>query len=265
MNILNKVIFVFLLAFIQFSTASEKKGVGLADLQASDRIESLNVAWYYTWKPLPINGVAADKFVPMIWGGAKERISRQFSRFQSDKKLPVLLGFNEPNKKDQSNMSVNQAIRLWPKLAQLTERLGSPAPAGVLTSWFDRFYRIAKQKKLKLDFMAVHWYGPPDAKKFLAKIDRVYQKYRLPIWITEFAVADWKAKNKPGTNQFSDTQVLAFMRTVLPELEKRDYVERYAWFGAGKHSLTHEQVRTSRLFEKNGDLTPLGKFYADFR
>jgi hypothetical protein len=242
--------------------ASDKKGVGLIDLRADDRIKALNVAWYYTWKPLPIEGVAAEKFVPMIWGGP--HLEKQLSVLKARGPVPVLLGFNEPDRVDQANMSVQKAILSWPQLVLLAGRLGSPAPAGVLGPWFDRFHRRTQEKGLKMDFMAVHLYVPPDPKKFLAKIDAVYEKYRLPIWITEFAVADWSAKDKPGSNRYSEEEVLAFMKSVLPELEKRQYVERYAWFGAGNHSLTHEQVRTSRLFEKDGTLTPLGQYYSQF-
>jgi hypothetical protein len=242
--------------------ASDKKGVGLIDLHAGDRIKALNVAWYYTWKLQPIEGVAAEKFVPMIWGG--RHLEEQLSVLKARGTVPVLLGFNEPDRVDQANMSVQKAILPWSQLVPLAGRLGSPAPAGVLSPWFDRFYRMTQEKGLKMDFMAVHVYGPPDPKKFLAKVDAMYEKYHLPIWITEFAVADWSAKGKPGSNRYSEEEVLAFMKSVLPELEKRQFVERYAWFGAGNHSLTHEQARTSRLFEKDGTLTPLGKYYSQF-
>lgn len=242
--------------------ASDKKGVGLIDLHAGDRIEALNVAWYYTWKLQPIDGVAAEKFVPMVWGG--RHLEKQLSVLKARGTVPVLLGFNEPNKRDQANMSVQKAILSWSQLEPLAGRLGSPAPAGVLGPWFDNFYNMVRKKGLKMDFMAVHLYGPPDPQKFLAKLDAVYEKYHLPIWITEFAVADWSAKGKSGSNRYSEEEVLAFMKSVLPELEKRQYVERYAWFGAGNHALTHEQVRTSRLFEKDGTLTPLGKYYSQF-
>lgn len=242
--------------------ASDKKGVGLADLHAGDRIDALNVAWYYTWKPQPIEGIAADKFVPMIWGGY--RFEKELSVLKASGITPVLLGFNEPDVANQANMSVQKAILSWPQLSSLASRLGSPAPAEALGPWFDRFYHTANKKELKMDFMTVHLYSPPDPQKFLAKIDAVYEKYHLPIWLTEFAVADWSAKGRQGSNRYSEEEVLAFMKSVLPELEKRQYVERYAWFGAGNHSLTHEQLRTSRLFEKDGTLTPLGQYYSQF-
>lgn len=253
--------------YASLASASDKKGVGLADLHAADRLEALGVAWYYTWKPWPIEGAKAE-FVPMIWGGP--RTGEHLAALQEKARVPALLVINEPNKTDQANMSVEEVVRLWPAFEPLAERLSSPAPAGVLGPWFDKFHRMAKARGLRYEFMAVHLYGPPDPEKFLAKIDAVYEKYRLPIWITEFAVADWDAapKNCRGDcpqNRYSEAQVLAFMQAVLPELEKRSYVERYAWFGAGRHSLSHEQVRTSRLFERDGRLTPLGCFYASFQ
>lgn len=45
------------------------------------------------------------------------------------------------------------------------------------------------------------------------------------------------------------------MQTVLPELEKRSYVERYTWLGAGVNHSLIKQVCTSRLFGKMEDLT----------
>ena len=49
-----------------------------------------------------------------------------------------------------------------------------------------------------------------------------------------------------------------FMRTVLPELDRRDYIVRYAWFT----DYSSNQLWTSALFDDEGVLTPLGEFYA---
>lgn len=264
--------FIILCVVLSFSGipawASDKKGVGLADIKGAKRIAALNVAWYYTWKLTPIEGVSAEKFVPMIHG--RNGLQRDMKELQARGKVATLLVINEPNKVDQANLSVDAVVRLWPEIEKLADNISTPSVAGITSPWFDRFYRIAKNKNLKMDFMAVHIYGPPNAEKILHKIDAAYKKYRMPIWITEFAVADWDASPKKCKsnckNRYSEDEVLAFMKEVLPELEKRPYITHYAWFGAGKnHPFTHEQVRTSRLFEKNGDLTPLGKFYADFQ
>lgn len=257
---------VVLLAFSLVTSAwpSDKKGVGLAELDASDRIEALDVAWYYTWKPYPIEGVPAEKFVPMLRSRGGRALERHIAHFRSKGKVPVLLALNEPNVAKGDNMSVEEVIQRWPEISDLAEQIGSPAPSGALGPWFDQFYLYVGKYGLRLDFMALHLYSAPDPKSFLSKIDAVYERYRLPIWITEFAVADWEALKKPNKNRYSEGEVLAFMRAVLPELEKRPYIIRYAWFGASDYCLHHEEVRTSRLFESDGSLTPLGRFYADF-
>lgn len=245
--------------------ASEKKGVGLAELDAGARIETLDVAWYYTWKPFPLAGAPLEKFVPMVSGGQGGKLFEEHLAYQKKQgKVPYLLVFNVPNKEQHANKSVAEVIQLWPQLEHLADNLSTPAPSNPMRRWFVRFIEKARQLRLKMDFMAVHYYTPPDPKEFLDKVDATYRKYGMPLWITEFAVADWAATGHRGSNRYSDEQVLDFMKAVLPELEKRPYVVRYAWFGAGDYWLKHEELRTSRLFEKDGSLTRLGRFYAEF-
>jgi len=245
--------------------SSDKKGVGLAAIKnGAPRIEALNLAWYYTWRPNHIEGVESVEFIPMIWGG-KQRLEREVAILKAQGKVDTLLVINEPNKRNQAHMSAQKVVDYWPELASLTNRISSPAPAGTKMNWLDAFNKKMKKNNYSYSFLAVHIYGPPNAETFLARVDNVYNKYKKPLWITEFAVADWSAIGMPlGTNRYSEQQVLEFMKAVLPELEKRDYVERYAWYGAGKNSSRKEQVRTSRLFEKDGSLSELGRYYANF-
>lgn len=259
------------LIFTATISASEKKGIGLADLNSKSRVESLHVKWYYTWKPQPIKGITQIEFVPMLTGKTR-KVDSQISELLKLKNIPYLLAFNEPDRTDQDNMSVEEVVQLWPKISVLSKKISSPAISGPLTPWFDKFYRIAKKHDIKYDFMAIHVYCPPDATKFLNQLDQTYSKYKMPIWITEFAVADWSVSKrnckKPKDmckNRYSEDEVMTFMKTVLPELEKRPFIERYAWYGAGKLAYSQEAGRPSRLFEKDGSLTPLGKFYAEFK
>ncbi len=117
----------------------------------------------------------------------------------------------------------------------------------------------AASRKLNIGFIAVHWYGGPDSNRFLALIDRVHEFYTLPVWVTEFAVADWKSTKFGTPNRFTETDVIGFMKEVVPELERRDYVERYAWFGG---TTKKESLRPSLLFDDEGGLTAVGRAYA---
>jgi len=79
----------------------------------------------------------------------------------------------------------------------------------------------------------------------------------MPIWITEFAVRDGNAST-PADNIYTDQQVYNFMRTLLPGLESRSFVERYSWFHSPRDN---PFVTSSALFENNGELTKLGRLY----
>jgi hypothetical protein len=252
------IINILLLSFLIFPLfASEKKGVGVYNADFAQRVNVLNVGWYYSWKPSPLNGVINARFIPLIWGG--NRYEEQLKFLQDANSSDILLGFNEPDNQKQSFMNVEEALDKWRVIQSLTKLIGSPAVINPYGKWFKQFYAEVKRQGLKMDFLAIHWYGPPDIHSFLNELDALHAQYGKPIWITEFAVADWDS-NKHGKNRYSEEEVLEFMKKVLPELEKRDYIVRYAWYGVGNT----EAVWTSRLFEKDGTLTELGCYYAYF-
>lgn len=258
------------LSFVLPTLAAEeaaiiKKGIGLGGdpTVVEKQLKALNVGWHYnwsaSWKGRDVNGVA---YVPMIfrqneWAVASlEKLGVPKSKMQSR----PLLGYNEPDGKEQGNMTVEQALKFWPELEKTNRRLGSPAAVHPDNEWMTSFMKGAAEKKPRVDFVCVHWYGPRNADKFIARIKEIHGLYKKPIWITEFAIADWSAKTLKD-NRHSPRDVLEFMEDVLPELEKLDFVERYAWFPGkpGDPRLGH-----SALFDKQGNLTELGQFYSKF-
>ncbi|MFM7181707.1 MAG: glycoside hydrolase family protein [Verrucomicrobiales bacterium] len=244
-----------------------KKGccMGGADAERTEkRIKSLNVGWHYnwtaSWKGRDIKGVP---FVPMIFkndqwtAGSLDKVKVAKSKMGSS----PLLGFNEPDGKAQANMTVEQALKFWPELEKTNRRLGSPATVHPDNEWMKAFMKGADEKGLRVDFVCVHWYGQLDAEKFIERMREIHELYDKPIWITEFAIADWSAKSL-RENKYTDRDVLKFMEDVLPELEKLEFVERYAWFDA---KADDPKLGRSALFDKAGELTELGRFYADFK
>ena len=89
-------------------------GFSPSDAQAR-AIAEINVSWFYTWQPYPMRITQPDRveFVPMIWG---ETFVEPKQLELAKKNGSVLLGFNEPDLPDQANMTVQQALDLWPHL-----------------------------------------------------------------------------------------------------------------------------------------------------
>jgi hypothetical protein len=120
------------------------------------------------------------------------------------------------------------------------------------------FMTEADRLGYRIDYTGVHWYGGTHVADFKAKMRRIYEKYgRRPILITEFAPADWEAKTL-AQNRHKPHLVLAFMKEVLPWLERQDWVAGYAWY-----SFEHNQAvgHTSSFFDGNGNLTACGRYY----
>jgi hypothetical protein len=245
-----------------------KKGICMGGGGASpqvieDRIRSLNVAWHYNWTPAwKGRELKGAPFVPMFFGDNKWShdglAGLKVAKSKAD--ANPLLGFNEPDGAKQANMTVARALQLWPLLEKTNRRLGSPATVHADNEWMKDFMERADEEGLRVDFICVHWYGECDADKFLARLETIHGLYEKPIWITEFAPADWSAKSaKDNRNKPSD--VLRFMKAVLPRLEKLKYVERYAWFTAKPD---HRALGPAALFDENGALTELGDFYSGF-
>ena len=226
---------------------------GVANSPCAD-IEKLNVAWYYNWGLA--SGKCGAEFVPMISGRTEKTADdvRSAVTKVAAAGYHTVLGFNEPNKASQSNLTVDQAIALWPELTAKGDiRVGSPATSSdALNTWFTDFMTRVDAKGLRVDFIAVHWYGwnqgscSADAKefeKYLHSVELITGN--RPIWITELGCLN---KSNVDAKQVQD-----FYAGVLTVLARHPRVERYAWYPwIGNHALT----------DGSGSLTPLGTAYA---
>ena len=167
----------------------------------------------------------------MIWG-AGSVTSATLRQVRRDGHY--LLGFNEPDNSGQSNMTVSQALHLWPRLMATGMKLGSPAVAtGAATAggWLDRFMRGAAARHYRVNFITVHWYGGdfatgPAVRQLRAYLSAIYARYHRPIWLTEFALIRFGATVSFPTA----SKQAAFVTAATSMLEKLRFVQRYAWF-----------------------------------
>lgn len=241
----------------------EKKGVGfsLASMNWSKEVAGVKPFWHYSWGN-DLNSNEPDKveYVPMFWGKnvTDEKVA-ELKQLAAEGKIDYLLGFNEPDGAEQANMTVDEAIALWPKLEEVGVPLGSPATVGPLNDWMKEFMSKATAQGLRIDFVCVHSYGGSNFASLKDKLDQTYLEYGKPIWITEFAVADWVAAT-PADNKYSTSQVLSFMKEALPALDNMEHVERYAWFSG---EVSNPALTSSALYDENDNLTALGMYYAN--
>lgn len=227
------------------------------------QLESLDLEWFYNWGsdfPEFAPGLSdTPEFVPMIWGrGALER--NEIAQVRSE--VPWtgaehLLGFNEPDHEGQADMSVRTAVQLWPQLEQSGLRLGSPAPVQALGDWLQEFMDQAAVKDLRVDFVAMHSYVPPKADSFLNTVQKLHERFGKPVWITEYAVADWDATVR-SPSRYTEKEILAFMSETAAGLREMPFVERFAW----KTRVRDDPIMgSSALFLSDGSLTPAGELY----
>ena len=228
----------------------------------------LDAGWYYNW------GLGNDSepnyhYVPMAWG-AGGAMPRGVARLIGKSDVNHLLGFNESdNCEDQSGQYNNLcdpevAVAYFENLMGTGLRLGTPAPReNGPFGWLDEFSEIARQRNVRFDFVAVHWYdwgsnprNSPNApateifERFKNYLHSVHDKYQLPIWITEFNA------NPNRGNAIQDE----FLRLALPYLDSLDYIERYAYFQPDpRNSSTPNEP--AYYYDANGNLTNIGEIY----
>ena len=230
----------------RYKPNSLKKGWGGTN---TDYHELFKVSWYYNWQPAS-NVRTQAEFVPMIKSGGNVN-GGAFGKVGNARKATALLGFNEPEREKQGNLSVEEALELWPKLEKLAKKerllLSSPAPSSDQggKKWFEAFMKEAKVRKYRIDFIAYHWYRGYKIQDFKKSLTRIADTHERKIWLTEFHGGYVGGNEKLHAN---------FLTAALKFMEESPIIERYAYFNP------KPSVKTS-LFTKDGELTKLGKIY----
>lgn len=128
----------------------------------------------------------------MLWG--KDQVNQWQHTIQqtiSQRHVSHVLGFNEPQQNDQSNISASDAAALWKDQIEPLKsqgiRLGSPAPSSApsgrqwLLDWLN-----ACQGGCTVDFVALHWYDI-NSTAFIGYLNDFHDTFQRPIWVTEWA------------------------------------------------------------------------------
>ena len=171
---------------------------------------------------------------------------------------PRYAGFNEPERSDQANMTVAQAISSWNTISNsftgTSTNLVSPAVAdtGGATggqAWLASFMSQATAANLKVDAVAFHWYGvsTPDnpsgaASSFLSRVDSYHNSYGKPVsamsaYLDAMESAPWR-----GPDVKTPPVVLAALGPRMLELAARRGAGAHPYFVPVEHTRRAREV-----------------------
>lgn len=229
------------------------------------KLTALGASWAYDWTSKPLPAEAGLEWVPMVWG-ARSVTPAVLSALREDhreRRARYLLAFNEPDSASQSNMTPEQAAALWPRLESTGLLLGSPAPATPTDGWLAQFMRLARERHLRVNFIALHYYvdftDPKAVAELRSQLLEMHSTYRLPIWITEIGAVDIRRWGQPMLHTPTAALATSYMRRVLPMLNRLPFVQRYAWFT--DNCWNDNGCRYSSLFSGANVLTTAGRAF----
>lgn len=232
---------------------------------APDQIQKVDATWFYSW--------SADKNSDYNYQYVPIRQTYHWPTFDEiNNKTNVnhLLGYNEPDRPDQADMTVEQAISQWPQLISSGLRLGSPVPSnpGNGNGWLYRFLDECEKLNYRVDYVVVHAYwGGKSPQNWYNDLKNEYERCgRRPLWITEWNNgADWTTENWPSAPEAQKQKQLSELKKILEVLDTCSFVERYSiydWVNTGKvDGQPNKEVIRAMIWE--GELTPAGEYYRD--
>lgn len=253
---------------------SVKRGLAYGEHSVQDlAVLSQGMQWWYNWGPRPEAAVLSSyqdmgvEFVPMAWDeNFDETQLRQYLDAHPD--VRFLLGFNEPNFRDQANLTPAQVAQHWPRLETIAHdydlKIVGPAvnfsPGGVDIPgveddsspflYLDAFFEACSD--CQVDYLAVHSYMKyPSAVKWF--VGQFTERYGKPVWLTEWA--SWDEGGPATVNE-----QMNYLANTARWLENNPEVYRYAWF-IGRTDEGKDQHPYLDILDADGELTPLGGLY----
>lgn len=223
---------------------------------AFQQADKTNSTWYYNWGPSATKDPAQpdkktynQEFVPEKWGAGG-----LWDGVYSIEDVSHLLGYNEPDHHEQSNVTVEKAIEEWPLMMQTGLRLGSPATTNF--TWLYNFMDQCRRRNYRVDYVVVHAYwGGMSASEWYRDLKAVHDRTHRPIWIKEWNNgANWTKEGWPSSQSEQYQRQLRDLTAIVHMLDTCSFIERYSLYN---------WVEDKRMvIDKQGNLTPAGEMYA---
>jgi len=196
-----------------------------------DEVSAINASWRYDWSAGGSTSSTVE-YVPIKqnlgWPG--------WSEIENKTNVTHVLGFNEPDRPDQSNIPLDIVIDNWKYYYKNGLRVGSPAYSDPYNGLWG-FMAEAEANNLRVDFIPIHAYWSRNQQDWSWRLDNVWNAFHRPIWITEWNNgANWTNEAWPSGNRLAtDANVqkqLTDITFIVNILESKPYVERYSFYNA---------------------------------
>jgi hypothetical protein len=230
--------------------------------------------WRYTPTEPEDSLIDPRQFVPLFYHAAD--VTQE--NLDAASTSTWIMGFNEPDLPRQADMTVSQALALWPQLEATGAKLVSPACASNMVadgSWCASFITGNGGSYIpRLEALAVHHYvrtfTDPSGTELLFYIDAIWNKWHKPIWLTEFGMIHFTGNDIAGWTYPTVEQARAYMSNVVPKLRERmgkGEVMRFAWYPdafsqAALDTYGDTGIGNITLANPDGSLTSLGVTYS---
>ena len=193
-----------------------------------------NPNWGYAWNFNAAQELKSGQYTPMQWGkmaAASPGILKFQPEWYGSANQVTMMGFNEPDLSDQSNIDVDTAIYQWPRLERMRLPLLGPAPANRAGAWRVGFETAAEEQGLRSEYMGEHWYSTSGASTgsptgLINAMKSLYDTYGKPIWLTEFSTRDFVGDK----TTWSRADNYNFLAEFMWRAESLDWLKRYSVF-----------------------------------
>lgn len=238
----------------QYDWVSKKGWCQTGTMSKGDAITNTNKmkgTWLYTWSA-DYTSRPNIEYVPEKW----QLYWPSWDQINSKESVTHVIGYNEPDHTEQSNVSVADAVKHWPEFMNSGLRIGSPACTD-FSAWLYPFMDSIKAHNYRCDYVVIHAYwGGYTPTQWYNALKAVHDKTGRPIWIKEWNNgADWTTETWPSDYGEAMTKQYNELKAILNVMDTAHFVERYSiynWVGYKRMLITDD-----------GWVTPAGELYRD--
>ncbi len=211
-----------------------------------------NSTWRYDWNA---GGTSTNdiEYTPI-----KQNLGwPSWSAINDKQNVTHLLGYNEPDHVEQSDVTVSEAIAAWPDFLKSGLRLGAPATTNF--NWVIDFVKRCDELNYRVDYVAVHAYWGNDPAAYLNSLSWVHNATGRPIWITEWNYGanwtnEWWPDNTSALTSANEQYAYQKIKAIVDFFDQTPWIERYS---------IYNWVEDRRAIVLNGELTKAGEYYAE--